>query len=170
MSSPAQGPTPGEFGYRAVPAVLNAGAVAGLLDLVAACIQAGFRGRSPLRVLQSIASGWLGRESYLHGAWSAALGFFSQFLIATIWAAIYWWASRALPALVRRPWVSGAAYGLVVYTMMYEVVIPLSAIHRTVPRTSQDLLVGLLIHIACVGWPIAHVVRAHTPRSDLTSV
>ena len=155
--------------YPAIPAILSAGALAGVLDLTAACIHAGVRGRTPLRVLQSIASGWLGRESYAYGVWSGALGLVTHFLIATIWAAIYWAASRGLPPLLRHPWWAGAAYGLVVYEFMYEVVIPLSAIHRTPSRTSQDLLVGLLIHITCVGWPIAHVVRAHSPRRDLTS-
>jgi hypothetical protein len=152
---------------RAVPAILNAGALAGALDLAAACVQAWLRGRTPLRVLQGIAAGWLGRESFAHGVWSGALGFVTHFSIATAWAALYWFASRALPPMVRHPWWSGAAFALVVYTMMYEVVIPLSAIHRTPSRTSQDLLVGLLIHVTCVGWPIALVVRAHTPRAEL---
>jgi len=155
---------------RAAPAILNAGALAGAMDLVAACIQAGLRGRSPLRMLQGIASGWLGRESFQHGLWSGALGLVSHFLIATIWAAIYWLASRGLPPLVRHPWWSGAAYGLIVYEFMYEIVIPLSAIHRTPSRTSQDLLVGLLIHVTCVGWPIAMVVRGHTPRRDTSTI
>jgi hypothetical protein len=150
-------------------AILNAGALAGALDLAAACVQAGFRGRTPLRVLQGIAAGWLGRDSFALGGWSGVLGFATHFGIATAWAAVYWFASRALPPMRRHPWWSGAAFALVVYTAMYEVVMPLSAIHRTPGRSSQDLLVGLLIHITCVGWPIALVARAHTPRAELGS-
>ncbi len=151
---------------RATPAILNAGALAGLLDITAASVQAFLRGRSPMRVLQSVASGWLGKDSYAHGGWSAALGFVTHFSIATTWAALFWLASRRMPALVRNAWVSGPLYGLLVYAVMYEVVIPLSAIHRRVPRTPQDVLIGLLIHVFCVGLPIVMVIRAHTPRRD----
>src|SRR5262245_66289501 len=73
---------------RAAPAILNAGALAGAMDLVAACIQAGLRGRSPLRMLQGIASGWLGGESFQHGVLSGALGLVVQFSIATVWGAV----------------------------------------------------------------------------------
>jgi len=154
---------------RAAPAILNAGALAGALDIAAACVQGWFQGRSPVRVLQSVASGWLGRESYMHGVASAALGFVTHFTIATCWAAGYWAASRVLRVLVRRAWICGALYGLLVYAVMYEVVIPLSAIHRHVQRTQQALIIGLLVHVFCVGLPIALTVRGHTSRRDTST-
>ncbi len=155
---------------RALPAILNAGVIAGALDLAAACVQAFLAGRTPVRMLQGIASGWLGRASFQAGGWSAALGFVTHFFIATTAAAIYWAASRRLPALVRRAWLFGALYGVAVYAIMYELVIPLSAIHRRLPRSPQDLLVGLLIHVVCVGWPIALTLRAHTARRDISAM
>ena len=151
---------------RAAPAILNAGALAGALDITAASIQAWLQGRTPMRMLQGIASGWLGRESYAHGWWTAALGFFTHFFIATTWAALYWIASRWLRVLVRRAWSMGALYGIFVYAVMYEVVIPNSAIHHRVARTPQMLIIGLLIHVVCIGWPIAFTVRGHTARRD----
>lgn len=151
---------------RAAPAILSAGALAGVLDITAACVQGLLRGRSVVRVLQSVATGWVGRDAYAHGLWSAALGLVTHFGIATTWAAVFWLASRSIPALVRNAWVSGAVYGVFVYAVMYEMVIPLSEIHRRVPRTPQDIVTGLLIHITCVGWPIAMVIAAHTPRRD----
>jgi uncharacterized membrane protein YagU involved in acid resistance len=154
---------------RAAPAILNAGALAGFLDIMAASIQAMLAGRSPMRMLQGIASGWLGKATTSYGWWSAALGLVSHFFIATTWAAIYWLASRRVPALARKPWVWGAVYGVFVYFFMQEVVIPLSAIHRHLPRDPQNLIKGLLIHIACVGWPIALVIRARTPRRDISA-
>ena len=149
--------------------VALAGALAGALDLTAASIQGALNGRTPERVLQSIASGWLGKQSYDAGAASAALGFVTHFFIATSAAAVFWAASRRYPQLVRHAWTWGAGYGLVVYATMYEVVIPLSAIHHRVPRTPQALITGLLIHVFCVGLPIALTVRANTPRRDLTA-
>ena len=66
---------------------------------------------------------------------------------------------------MRHAWWSGAACALIVYTVMYEVVMPLSAIRRVIPRDPGDLIAGLLIHVTCVGWPIALTIRAHTPRN-----
>jgi hypothetical protein len=31
-------------------------------------------------------------------------------------------------------------------------------------------MLGLLIHVVCVGWPIALTVRAFTPRRDIEPV
>jgi hypothetical protein len=155
---------------RAAPAILNAGALAGFLDIAAASIQAMLAGRTPVRMLQGIASGWLGKASVSYGGWSAALGLVSHFFIATTWAALYWLASRKLRFLVRQPWVCGALHGVFIYFFMQEVVIPLSAIHRHLPRDPQNLIKGLLIHITCVGWPIAFVIRAHTPRSETSRI
>ena len=147
-----------------------AGALAGTLDLTAACIQGYLNGRTPEHVLQSIASGWLGRSSYAGGAATAVLGLVTHFFIATVAAAVYWATSRRYPQLVRHAWRWGASYGLVVYAVMYEIVMPLSAIHRRIPRTPQDYIIGLLVHVICVGWPIALVVRAHTPRRDIDPI
>ena len=155
---------------RAAPAILNAGAVAGALDIIAASIQAGIAGRTPMRMLQGIAFGWFGRRSLELGWLSAGVGFVTHFFIATSWAAIYWFASRRFPVLVRRAWVCGTVYAFVVYAVMYEIVMPLSAIHRRLPRTPQAYLIGILIHIFCIGLPIALVVRARTPRSEITAV
>src|SRR5262245_8202824 len=148
--------------------ITRAGAFAGLMDLTAAITQALLRGRPPERVLQSIATGWLGKASY-NGGWpTAILGFVTHFFIAMVWAALYWAASRRARTLLRHAWGWGAAYGLLVYAVMYEAVMPLSAIHRRIPRTPQDYVTGMLIHVFCVGLPIALTVRAHAPRSVVT--
>lgn len=150
--------------------VVWAGLLAGTLDLGAAFTQNFFRGRPALRVPQSIASGWLGRATYTGGVSSAALGFVTHFAIAFTVAALYWATSRRYPQLVRHAWRWGACYGLVVYAVMYEIVMPLSAIHRRIPRSPQDYLIGLAIHVCCVGWPVALVCRAYTPRRDIEPV
>ena len=155
---------------RSAPAILNAGAVAGAMDITAAAIQTWLKGRPPARMLQGIASGWLGRASYQGGMATVALGFATHFFIATSWAALYWFASRRFPVLVRRAWISGTVFAFVVYATMYEVVMPLSAIHHRVPRTPQDVLVQLLIHVFCVGLPISLILRAYTPRSEITTI
>ena len=155
---------------RPIQVILRAGLLAGSLDLAAACTQAFLNGRPALRVLQSIASGWLGRSSYSGGGATAALGLVTHYFIAIVAATVFWATSRRYPQLVRHAWRWGASYGLVVYAVMYEIVMPLSAIHRRIPRTQQDLITGLLIHVFCVGLPIALTVRAHTPRRDIDAI
>ena len=139
--------------------ILWAGLSAGTLDLIGACVTSAPRGVTPLRVLQSVASGWLGADSFKGGAKSAALGFASHFLIAFGAATVYFFASRQLPFLLEHQYVSGALYGIAVFWFMRLVVLPLSALAYTPSNALSVIVAGLLVHILCVGLPIALIVR-----------
>ena len=141
-------------------AILLGGLSAGVLDITAAFINSGRRGRSPVWVLQSVAGGWLGSSTFNGGLKTAALGLVTHFFIATTVAAVYCVASLRLPWLTRLAVISGMLYGIVVYLMMYMVVLPLSAYHfKFFNQPVTAILIGVLIHIFCVGLPIALVVR-----------
>jgi hypothetical protein len=135
---------------------------AGVLDLTAALVTNGLRGLAPGRVLQSIASGLLGAESYRGGSGTAALGVLLHFVIAFGAAAVFYAASRQLRFLVRRPFVAGPLYGVAVYLFMSFVVLPLSAFPHKISPTPASLATGLAVHMLCVGLPIALAVRAAT--------
>ncbi len=143
---------------RALRTILAAGALAGALDIAAACGIHALRGVSPVRILQSIASGLLGRAAFDGGAGTAALGLFLHFSIAATAAAVYYAASRKLRSLVDRPFLYGALYGVAVYAFMNHVVIPLSAVSQR-PFVLQMALIMLTVHVLCVGLPIALTVR-----------
>lgn len=143
-------------GYRAI---LWGGLAAGVLDLSAALVTNGLRGVTPVRLLHAIASGVLGADSYRGGARTAALGVALHFLIAFGAAAVYYAASRRLRFLVRRPVVGGLLYGVAVYLFMNLVVLPLSAIPFKVSYAPAVLATGLVVHMLCVGLPIAFAVR-----------
>lgn len=149
----------GPRGARLRLAIVAGGLVAGTLDIADALIFHGARGVAPWRVLQAIASGLLGREAFTGGASTAALGLGLHFFIATTAAAAYALASQRVALLVRRPWLCGAAYGLVVYAVMQYVVLPLSAFRpgpAAPPGSINWGLVNLLLaHVFCVGVPIA---------------
>jgi hypothetical protein len=138
--------------------IVVAGLVAGTLDLAAALLVYGARGARPTAILQAIASGALGRAAFQGGLATAALGVGFHFLIATTAAAVYYVASRRLPVLTRRPLPYGALYGVAVWLVMNLVVIPLSAV---TPRPFDPALafIIVLVHVVCVGVPIALVVR-----------
>ncbi len=141
--------------------VLAGGLIAGFLDIVAAFLVYGFRGAAPVRILQTIASGLLGPTAFEGGLKTAALGLFLHFVIAIGWAAVYYAVSRRLP-LSRKPFLSGAAFGALVYFMMNLVVLPLSAFPSR--PFSVDVVI-LIVHVICVGLPIALAVS----RSSTTS-
>lgn len=147
--------------YRAI---LWGGLLAGVLDITAAFINSALRGgRSPMFVLQSIASGLLGAESYKGGFGSALLGAGLHFLIAFVACAVYYLASRKLEFLVQRFIVSGVLYGVAVYLFMYLVVLPLT-FHRSFFSPLSAVVTGLIIHILCVGLPISLAVRRYSTQ------
>ena len=140
----------------AFEAVLVGGLIAGALDILYAFLFYGMKyGISPLRILQSVASGLLGRASRDGGWTTGALGLFLQFVIAVGAAAVFYVVSRYLPVLRRRPVISGILFGVVVYVVMNFVVVPLSA--YPYPRLFQPLAVvtGVLVHMFLIGVPIS---------------
>src|SRR5262249_6596681 len=97
--------------------------------------------------------GLLGASAFQGGLPTAALGLILHFFIAFTWAAVYWMASRRMPALLRRPVPFGIQYGVVVYLVMYWMVMPLSAAPPGRPVLSATVI-AILTHMFCVGLPI----------------
>jgi hypothetical protein len=140
-------------------AVVWGGLAAGILDLAYALIEGAWRGGAPMRILQAIASGLLGRAAFETGWRSALLGVALHFTIAFGAAAVFFAASRKLRFLLERPVLWGALYGLAVYFFLQLVVLPLSAIPWQVRLTPRGLASGFAAHVFCVGLPIAFAVR-----------
>ena len=139
--------------------IIWGGLIAGTLDLIAACVSAWLRsGVTPIRVAQFIASGVLGVAAFTGGAKTAALGVALHFLIATVAAAVFYFASRKFLVLVERPVTFGLLYGVVVHLFMTQVVLRLSNVTQR-PPTLSGFIIGLLIIMFFVGLPIALIVR-----------
>jgi hypothetical protein len=119
---------------RYLTAILLAGIISGSLDLTFAFTFHGLRsGIGPIRILQSIASGWLGTDSFQDGIPAAAL-----YLIAML--RMRWMTAHA--------YLYGMAYGVAIYLVMNFVVLPLSnAPHfkATVLGTTCDLSMHVLV-------------------------
>lgn len=93
-------------------AILLGGVIAGALDISYALIFYGMLGVPATRVLQSVASGLLGTDSYAHGLSSALLGLVLHFSIAIAAAATFYAASRRFVWLIRHAVISGVVFGL----------------------------------------------------------
>jgi hypothetical protein len=139
-------------------AVLWAGFACGVLDITAAFIVYGFFGAKPVPLLQGIASGLLGPRAFQGGLAMALLGLLCHFVIAFGAAAVYFAASRAIPFLIQNAVVSGVLYGVAVYFFMNRIVVPLSAAAKR-SFSLKLMIVGVIVHIFCVGLPISLSVR-----------
>jgi hypothetical protein len=137
----------------------------GTLDFLDAIVFSAIRsGATPVRVFQGVAFGLLGRSTYQGGLKTFALGVAIHYFIAFCIVAVYFVASRFVPALTDRPWLYGAIYGLGVYAFMNRVVIPLSLIgpQRFVLGPFVN---GIVIHMLGIGIPTALFAAASRPRS-----
>ncbi len=82
--------------------IVYGGLAIGVLDGIAATVNAGIRGTSPVRVWQYVASSVLGSESFNGGAATMILGIVFHFLVAFGVASVYYVLVRNFPILLRR--------------------------------------------------------------------
>lgn len=138
---------------RVLLAILVGGLVAGTLDIFVAALI------NDLKVgviLQAIASGLLGRESYFESGRSMVIGLVAQELMSLVIAAVFVLASLRLPALRGRPLALGALYGVGIFVVMNFVVVPLSAAwprHRPIhPEAVVLNLAAMILFGVIVSW------------------
>lgn len=140
-------------------AIFWGGLIAGTLDILSAFLLLSKPEFGPMRILQGIASGLLGRSSFRGGWKTAALGLVCHFAIAFGAAAVYYLASRRMRVLAQRPVVCGLLYGIPVYLFTNFVVIPLSRIGMRPVGPLSGVALGLGVLMVCVGLPIALATR-----------
>jgi hypothetical protein len=132
--------------HSALTAILLGGFIAGTIDIFAASV---INHINLVVILHSIASGLLGKNSFYDGWTSAAIGLVLQWAMALVIAAIYVFASRSIPALIRH-WIwGGLAYGVGIYFVMNFVVVPSSAAPfknhpLAMPKAAEDMVAMLL--------------------------
>lgn len=146
-------------GMWALYTVLLAGCAAATIDIVFAFVFFGWTlGITPVRVLQSVATGWYGRASFEGGLATAAVGLVSHYFILIVAAWFYYLASRRLPLLNRSPLACGVAFGVAIYVAMTFVIVPLSATPARALTLSIVAVGQFLIH-PVLGIAIAMIVR-----------
>ena len=142
-----------------VLAALVIGTIAAVTEMVPVFPIQGALGVSPRLVLQSIASGLLGRKAYSGGAATVLLGIALHLLIAFLFALAYVVVSDRWAALRRHPGLAGIAYGTIVFAVMRYIVVPLSAVAYTQSTDWGMFATSLAVHIVGFGIPIALMDR-----------
>jgi uncharacterized membrane protein YagU involved in acid resistance len=141
--------------------------VIGSLDITYAILFWTFRaGVGPIRVLQSVAAGLLGRAAAMSGGLKTAmLGLALHYFISFCIVLVYWLAAKSLPVLRRHAVILGVLYGVAVYLVMNYVVIPLSAT-KTGPFNLLWFTCSLIVHAFLIGLPAALFARAALPETE----
>lgn len=156
-------------GMRSLKPILYAAILVAALDITAACIDARVEyGVPPGHVLQSVAGGLLGRGSYHGGFATAALGLAMHFTMAltvtTIFYAITRWFLK-LPQKLSGVVAVGFLYGAAVFVVNNFGTAPFLSwvrslyLHTPVSFKPPMGWSQLIIHLFCVGLPIALVMH-----------
>jgi uncharacterized membrane protein YagU involved in acid resistance len=148
---------------RAFDTIVYGGLIAGTLDAIDGVVAFGLKGMNPIQVLQYIASGLSGADSFKGGLATAGLGALLHYFIAFVVAAVYYTFSRRLSALHKQAVTWGLAYGAAVYVFMNYFVLPLSAVPKS-PFSLFLFLNGVIGHALFVGLPIAFCARWSTSK------
>jgi hypothetical protein len=145
--------------------VVLAGLAGATCDIVYAILYYGWKGIPAVRILQTVASGWLGKASFDGGWTSAALGLASHYAIVIVAAALFWAAARRWAWLRDEPITAGLVYGLCIYGVMNFVVLPLSAFPYPLRFPLLTTATGLLVHMVGVGLSISLITRRAHPAA-----
>jgi hypothetical protein len=130
--------------------------LAGTLDILAAVIQTLVLGGSPVKMLQYIASGVFGAESFSGGNSFAVMGLAFHYVIALIWTSIYFLLYPKIKILSKNWVLSGLFWGLFIWGIMNLVVLPLSNVPQSAWNTPRAII-ALLILIGAMGLPISYL-------------
>ena len=140
--------------------ILTAWLVVGVLDISSAIVIWCVRGVGVTRGLQGIASALLGQKSNQGGFATVCFGLAIHFFIALCVVTTFFLVSRKIRSLTNHAIVSGIAYGIGVYLLMYWLVLPL-AFPTFRHRIGNDAL-AIAIHICLIGLPTALIVRRYS--------
>src|SRR5262245_48798614 len=146
-------------------AVWVGGSIAGALDILFAISFAAYNGRTPIWLLQTVATGLLGEGAYAGGWPAAALGLAGHFAMAFGWAALFVAAASRASKLLERPVLYGLLFGALVFFTMRLVVLPLSAFPYPVSFKPLAAGLDLLSHLFFFGLPIALAAAKNLRRS-----
>jgi hypothetical protein len=100
------------------------------------------------KVLQTIAVGVLGKASYEGGLPAAVLGAALHLFMATTFVVVCTLVARRRPELLRRPYMVGPAYGVLIYVIMNFVVMPLSRVNASPSfKHPESIAYSVLAHM-----------------------
>ena len=135
--------------------------VSGTLDIVFAITLTLLFGRQIDSMLRFVASGPFPAASDM-GLAGAVLGVVVHFALMAAMAAIFMFLVEIRPQLLRAPYLTGIAYGLITYFLMNWAIVPLR-FGVPLPPKLLSIATQLFAHIALVGIPFV-LIAVHFAR------
>jgi hypothetical protein len=135
----------------AIKKIIIIALIAGTLDAVGAIV---IYRANPVKLFQFIASGAFGVEAFSGGVVMAFWGILFHYIIALAWTAIFFFMYPAIKILRKNRYITGLLYGIFVWLVMNQIIIPLSKIPQA-PFNFKSALIGASILVAMVGLPIS---------------
>lgn len=147
--------------------ILKVTAIAGTLDIIAACVQAYLTSNiGPSVILQYIASGLVGKSAFTGGFGIQFLGLFIHYFIAFTCVSIYYFLYPKLK-LKKINWIINAAMiAVVAWSVTTLIVVPLSKIPFKTLHFSKSLI-AISILFFSIGLPISFFAKRFYQRNKL---
>jgi len=149
---------------RSLKPILLTGLLAGTLDLSGACIgyMLDHQGKFPSKILEYIASGVFGKEAFTDGVSMKIYGLLFHFLIAMSFTFFYFFIYPKIKLLHKNIFLSAFIYGLFVWTVMNLIVVPNSAIHKSIiPFDFVASAKAAFILMICIALPNAYFAKKY---------
>jgi hypothetical protein len=138
--------------------IAGAGLLVGSLDIIAALIQFVIKtNKNPILVLQYIASAVFGPAAYSNNVMAIA-GLLFHFLIAFGWTVLFFLVYPKFRLLSWNRVVTGILYGIFIWVMMTQVIVPMTKIKTGAFDISQATI-AVLILIAAIGLPLSFIAH-----------
>jgi uncharacterized membrane protein YagU involved in acid resistance len=144
--------------------ILWVGFLVGFLDITAALINYySTTHKDPTRVFLFIASGVFGKAAYTNGSAMIVAGIIFHFLVAYIFTILFFLLFPRLKFMRWSKFLTGVCYGILIWTTMNFVVLPLSHTPK-LPFQLKPALTGVSILIVAIGLPLSFLANAYYRR------
>ncbi|HEY9260636.1 hypothetical protein [Chitinophaga sp.] len=142
--------------------VLLAGLIAGTLDILSASVYftIATHGQPLSKLFAYISSGVFGKEAFNGNPAMTIYGLLFHYLIALTWSFIFLSIYPKIPNLRKYPVATGLAYGLMVWSFMQFVVLPLSQVPLG-PLRLVSALLNIAILMVMIGLPLSFIARRY---------
>ncbi|MDO9367129.1 MAG: hypothetical protein Q7T68_01025 [Sphingopyxis sp.] len=140
--------------------MLFAWLLCGTLDIVYAAVSSVVQGGSVSGMLHAVASGPFGDGARTWGIGGDIAGLATHYAIMAAMVAFWFFVVRRVPAITRQPWwLAGTVYGLILYSIMNGIVLPMRFGSPFPPTDMTKGLIALFPHIFFVGLPLGWLTR-----------
>jgi uncharacterized membrane protein YagU involved in acid resistance len=149
----------------ATKTILLSGFVAGTLDILAAFFVYSLimKVATPVQILQGISATAVGKTTIQNAILMAIAGLFIHYVIAYCFAIGYFLVYPQIKFLHRNVIASGLLYGMIVWTIMNLIIVPLSNGHFPTIILNPCLR-AIIILMICVGLPISIITSKYYKR------